>query len=133
MLYDQITPTGNCYIPKARVMLMDRGDFAEYIFRQFPYDLNDLTDLKFIFPSLIMEIALMRMPLKTTRTRCMVLNALIAYYPNNIRLEVAVVEFKAIQKPYEVEPDISCCKRLLLDLIGQKWGVRFKGKELIAW
>lgn len=133
MLCDYTYSSTDIHLTHIRAMLMTSGDFAEYCFRQFPFELNDLTDIKILYPSLVMEISHMRMPLKTTPSRCVVLNALIAYWPaQRDETQVAVVEFRSIQKAYCVEPNIAQCKRILLKLISDKWGVTFKGKELIV-
>lgn len=133
MLYDESFRSTDMTLTNIRAMLMTSGDFAEYLIRRFPYELNDLTDLKILYPSLIMEVSHMRMPIKTFSSRCLVLNALVAYWPGkHEESQVAVVEFRSIQKAYSVEPDIAHCKRILLNLIASHWGVTFKGKELIV-
>lgn len=132
MLFDQIYTSKSMYISNIRMMLMESGDFAEYTIKRFPYQFNDLIDLKYLYPSLVMEIALMRMPVKTTSTKCVVLNALTAYWPNTEGSQVAVVEFRSIQKAMSIEPNFDQCKRLLLCLLRDKWGVQFKGKELVV-
>ena len=132
MLYDQTFTSKSMYINNIRVMLMDTEDFSVYYTQRFPYQYNDLTDLKTLYPSLVLEISHTRMPLKTCNNRCVVLNAITAYWPSKPYFQVAVVEFRSIQKPYNIEPNIDQCKRLLLDLMRDKWGVRFKGKELIV-
>ena len=133
MLYDALYRSSNMAITSIHAMLMTSGDFAEYIIKKFPFEMNDLTDLKIIYPSLVMEVSHMRMPLKTYTARCLVLNALIAYWPGeHENSQVAVVEFRSIQKAYSIEPDIKQCKKILYGLICDKWGIRFKGKELIV-
>lgn len=132
MLYDALYQTTNMAITNIHAMLMTSGDYSDYLFKAFPYELNDLTSMKILYPSLVMEVWHMRMPIKTTPSRCQVLNALIALWPSQLESQVAVVEFKSIQKAYTIEPDISQCKKILLTLIKDKWGVTFKGKELIV-
>ena len=132
MLYDALYQTTNMAITNIHAMLMTSGDYSDYLFKAFPYELNDLTSMKILYPSLVMEVWHMRMPIKTTPSRCQVLNALIALWPSQLESQVAVVEFKSIQKAYTIEPDISQCKKILLTLIRDKWGVTFKGKELIV-
>lgn len=132
MLYDALYQTTNMAITNIHAMLMTSGDYSDYLFKAFPYELNDLTSMKILYPSLVMEVWHMRMPIKTTPSRCQVLNALIALWPCQLESQVAVVEFKSIQKAYTIEPDISQCKKILLTLIKDKWGVTFKGKELIV-
>ena len=132
MIYDALYQSTDMHVTNIHAMLMTSGDYANYLTTQFPYELNDLTDLKIIYPSLVMEVYHMRMPIKTTPSRCMVLNALIALWPNQMESEVAVVEFRSIQKAYSIEPDVTQCKKILLSLIKDKWNVSFKGKELIV-
>lgn len=132
MLYDAQYHSSDMHVSNIHAMLMTSGDYANYLITQFPYELNDLTDMKILYPSLIMEVWHVRMPIKTTSTRCMVLNALVALWPSQMESQVAVVEFKSIQKAYQIEPDITQCKKILLALIKDKWGVTFKGKELIT-
>lgn len=132
MLYDAFIQTSNMAVTNIHAMLMTSGDYSEYLFKSFPFELNDLTDMKILYPSLVMEIWHIRMPIKTTPSRCQVLNALVALWPSKMESQVAVVEFKSIQKAYQIEPDISQCKKILLSLLRDKWGVRFKGKELIV-
>lgn len=132
MLFDQLIPSKSMYISHIRVMLMDYIDFSTYVVNRFPYQYNDLTDVKCLYPSLVMEIDHMRMPIKTGKEKCVVLNALTAYWPSNELSQVAVIEFRSIQRAMAIEPDITQCKKLLLGLIKDKWGVRFKGKELIV-
>jgi hypothetical protein len=132
MLYDAQYHSSDMHINNIHAMLMTSEDYANYLITQFPYELNDLTAMKVLYPSLIMEVWHVRMPIKTTSTRCLVLNALVALWPSQMVSEVAVVEFRSIQKPYQIEPDITQCKKILLALIKDKWGVTFKGKELIT-
>lgn len=132
MLFDQSFPSKSMYINNIRAMLMDSGDFSSYVVYRFPYQFNDLTDVKCLYPSLVMEIDHMRMPLNVGKEKCLVLNALTAYFPSQKESQVAVIEFKSIQHAMHIEPDITQCKKLLLDLIKDKWGVTFKGKELIT-
>ena len=132
MLYDQNYTSKNMAVTNIRAMLMTTGDYAEYLLKQFPFELNDLTSMQIIYPSLVMEIWHIRMPLKTTSSRCVVLNALIALWPSNLKMQVAVVEFRSIQRAMQIEPDIRQCKKILYGLICDKWGVSFKGKELVV-
>lgn len=132
MLFDQTFRSTNIHITNIRAMLMTSDEFAEYYIKRFPYQFNDLTSLKNVYPSLVMEINLTRMPLKTMKTRCTVLNSYVASWPSKLSYQVAVVEFRSIQNAFEVEPDDRQCKRILLNLIASKWGVTFKGKELVV-
>lgn len=133
MLYDVIYPSSGLYVSNIHAMLMTSGDFAEYLFKKFPYELNGLSGIKILYSSLIIEIWHVYMPIKTTASKCQVLNALVAFWPaKHEETDVAVVEFRSIQKAYNVEPDISQCKKILIAMLRDKWGVTFKGKELIV-
>lgn len=132
MLYERSYQSKSMTITNIQGKVMTSGDYAEYLYDRFPYELNDLTSLRVIYPSLIVEIYHMRMPLKATKSRCQVLNALIALWPGKKMSDVAVVEFKSIQHAYSDEPDCKQCKRILMDILASEWNVHFKGKELIV-
>ena len=132
MLFDQTYQSSDMHITNIRAMLMTSDEFAEYYIKRFPFELDGLATLKNVYPSLIMEINLTRMALKTLPSRCSVLNAYVASWPSRPYYQVAVVEFRSLYKAFDSTPDDRQCRRILLNLIATKWGVTFKGKELVV-
>lgn len=131
MFLDVTFPSKTIYVSNIRAMFMDSADFAAYTVTRFPFELNNLTDIQYLYQSCV-EIYHMRMPIKASGQKCLVLNALVACWPGSPEYHVAVIEFKSIQKALNIEPNIDQCKRLLLGLMKDKWGVIFKGKELVV-
>lgn len=132
MTFDHDFQSSSMTITHIKGMVMDASEFITYQIDRFPFEVNGLVSVETLYPSLVLTIDHMRMPLKTTKSRCQVLNALVAYWPGKAMTPAAIVEFRSIQKALETDTDIRQCKRILLNILASEWGVTFKGKELIV-